>query len=120
MAMRKHYGVDPASVELINVNFPLTPTLMSGQVDAVAGAFRYFYLGQMRIHDRVGRCFNPEDNSVPACDALTDHANPKSMRAAAICRFLRAVSGFRGFHGPHEVGPEGPRGRRYHGDLNAN
>ncbi len=36
------YGVSLESVELVNVNWSLSPSLMSGQVDAVIGAFRNF------------------------------------------------------------------------------
>lgn len=91
MTMLKHNGVDPASVELINVNFSLSPALMAGQVDAVAGAFRNFELEQMRISGSEGRCFNPEDNGVPAYDELIYLANPKTMKADAIRRFLHAT-----------------------------
>lgn len=35
-------GVDPASVHLVNVNFNLTPSLLSGQVDAVIGAYKNY------------------------------------------------------------------------------
>lgn len=35
-------GVDPAGVQLVNVNFNLTPALLSGQVDAVVGAYKNY------------------------------------------------------------------------------
>lgn len=35
-------GVDPAKVQLINVNFNLAPALLSGQVDAVIGAYKNY------------------------------------------------------------------------------
>ena len=49
------YGVDLDEVELVNVNFALSPSLMSGQVDAVIGAYRNFELNQMDIEGRQGK-----------------------------------------------------------------
>jgi len=40
----KTHGVSLDEVELINVNWSMSPSLMSGQVDAVIGAFRNFEL----------------------------------------------------------------------------
>ena len=50
-------GLTLNDIELINVNWSLSPALMSGQVDAVIGAFRNFELNQMEIEGRPGRCF---------------------------------------------------------------
>ena len=47
--MLSPHGVDLDDIELINVNFSLSPAIMSGQVDAVIGAFRNFELNQMDI-----------------------------------------------------------------------
>src|SRR5690606_18751904 len=44
--MLEEAGVDKSSVELINVNFALSPSLISGQVDATIGGFRNFELTQ--------------------------------------------------------------------------
>jgi len=51
------YGVSTDEIELVNVNFSLSPSLMSGQVDAVIGAYRNFELNQMDIEGVKGRCF---------------------------------------------------------------
>ena len=52
VAMLARHGLTPDDVELINVNFALSPALLSGQVDAVIGAYRNFELNQL---DRVRR-----------------------------------------------------------------
>ena len=39
-AMLERHGLTLDDIELINVNFSLSPSLISGQVDAVIGAFR--------------------------------------------------------------------------------
>ena len=85
------YGVSLDDIELVNVNFSLSPSLMSGQVDAVIGAFRNFELNQMDIEGRPGRCFYIEEEGVPPYDELIYVANPEVMDADKIARFLAAT-----------------------------
>ena len=85
------YGVGFDEVELVNVNFSLAPSLMSGQVDAVIGAYRNFELNQMDIEGRPGRCFYIEEEGVPSYDELIYIANPDRMDKALIARFLAAT-----------------------------
>lgn len=85
------HGVAPEDVEMINVNFSLSPALMSGQVDAVIGAFRNFELNQMEIEGVEGRCFYIEEEGVPSYDELIYVANPDHMDADRIARFLEAT-----------------------------
>ena len=69
-AILNRAGLSPKDVTLINVNFSLSPSLISGQVDAVIGAFRNFELNQMDIVNRPGRAFYGEEEGVPAYDEL--------------------------------------------------
>ena len=69
-AMLERHGLKLADVTLINVNFSLSPALISGQVDAVIGAFRNFELNQMDIVKHPGIAFYPEENGVPPYDEL--------------------------------------------------
>jgi putative hydroxymethylpyrimidine transport system substrate-binding protein len=85
------YGVTLDDVELINVNFSLSPSLMTGQVDAVIGAYRNFELNQMDIEGRPGTCFYIEEEGVPSYDELIYVANPKTMDKDKIARFLAAT-----------------------------
>ncbi|RVW00050.1 ABC transporter ATP-binding protein [Mesobaculum littorinae] len=78
-------------VELVNVNFALSPALMAGQVDAVIGAFRNFELNQMKIEGVAGRCFYPEEHGVPIYDELIYVANPELMDPDRVARFLAAT-----------------------------
>ncbi len=82
-------GMD--DVELVNVNWSLSPSLMSGQVDAVIGAFRNFELNQMEIEGVEGRCFYLEEEGLPAYDELIYVANPETMDPDMIERFLAAT-----------------------------
>lgn len=78
-------------IELVSVNWSLSPSLMSGQVDAVIGAYRNFELNQMEIEGVPGRCFYIEEEGVPAYDELVYVANPDTMNADMIRRFLLAT-----------------------------
>ncbi|EAQ03501.1 ABC transporter, periplasmic substrate-binding protein [Pseudooceanicola batsensis HTCC2597] len=90
-AMLGQAGLSTADVELVNVNWSLSPALMAGQVDAVIGAFRNFELNQMEIENVAGRCFYPEEEGVPTYDELIYVANPQTMDADMIRRFLAAT-----------------------------
>lgn len=84
-------GLTMGDVELINVNWSLSPSLMTGQVDAVMGAFRNFELNQMEIEGIGGRCFYLEEEGLPPYDELIYVANPESMDADKLSRFLSAT-----------------------------
>jgi putative hydroxymethylpyrimidine transport system substrate-binding protein len=90
-ALLDEAGLSLDDVELVNVNWSLSPSLMSGQVDAVIGAFRNFELNQMEIEGVPGRCFYIEEHGVPIYDELIYVANPETMDADAVARFLAAT-----------------------------
>lgn len=81
-------GLTLDDVELVNVNWSLSPALMAGQVDAVIGAFRNFELNQMDIEGVKGRCFHLEEHGLPAYDELIYVANPERMDRELVARFL--------------------------------
>ncbi len=89
--MLSHNGLSMDDITMVNVNWSLSPSLMSKQVDAVIGAFRNFELHQMAIEGVTGRCFYPEQESLPAYDELIYVANPERMDADKIRRFLAAT-----------------------------
>ncbi len=90
-AILEKYGVKLEDVELVNVNFSLSPSLMSGQVDAVIGAFRNFELNQMKIENVPGKCFFLEEVGVPPYDELIYVANSKNIDKEKIRKFLKAT-----------------------------
>lgn len=81
----------PEDVILINVNFSLSPALLSGQVDAVIGAFRNFELNQMELAKKPGRAFYPEEEGVPPYDELVIVANRDQLNDPRFRRFLIAL-----------------------------
>jgi len=90
-AILRPHGLDFDDIELVNVNWSLSPSLMSKQVDAVIGAFRNFELNQMDIENVPGRCFYLEEEGLPAYDELIYVANPKMKDDDRIRRFLAAT-----------------------------
>jgi putative hydroxymethylpyrimidine transport system substrate-binding protein len=90
-AMLARHGLSIDDVELVNVNFSLSPSLMSGQVDAVIGAFRNFELNQMDIEGRPGRAFYLEEEGVPAYDELIVVARNDRLSDPSFVAFLDAI-----------------------------
>lgn len=91
-AMLGTAGLGLDDIEMVNVNWSLSPAVMSGQVDAVIGAYRNFELNQMEIEGVKGRCFYPEELGLPVYDELIYVANPERMNADQINRFLDATA----------------------------
>lgn len=90
-AMMSRHGLTLKDITLINVNFSLSPSIVSGKVDAVIGAFRNFELNQMDIVGKPGRAFYPEEEGVPPYDELIVVAHKDSIKQAKYGRFLNAI-----------------------------
>ncbi len=90
-AILNHAGLTMDDIEMINVNWSLTPALMTGQVDATIGGYRNFELTQMKIEGGEGRCLFVEEQGVPTYDELIFVANPATLDRDATARFLHAV-----------------------------
>jgi putative hydroxymethylpyrimidine transport system substrate-binding protein len=90
-AMLEQAGLNLTDVKLVNVNFSLSPSLLSGQVDAVIGAFRNFELNQMDLEKRPGRAFYVEEHGVPAYDELILVANKNQINDAKYRHFVDAL-----------------------------
>ena len=91
VAMLARHGLTPDDVELINVNFALSPALLSGQVDAVIGAYRNFELNQLDLEGSPGRAFYPEEEGIPPYDELIFVANSEALADPRLPRFLDAI-----------------------------
>ena len=68
--MLQHHGVSMNDVELINVNWSLSPSLIAKKTDAVIGSFRNFELNQMLLENHKGRAFLVEEHGVPVYEEL--------------------------------------------------
>lgn len=90
-SMLQHHGVSTKDVELINVNWSLSPSLIAKKTDAVIGAFRNFELNQMDIEGHPGRAFFVEDHGVPAYDELILVVNNKERDSDKWSRLNKAL-----------------------------
>jgi len=90
-AMLARNGLTLKDIELVNVNWSLSPSLLSGKVDAVIGAFRNFELNQMDIEGSPGRAFYVEEQGVPAYDELILVVNNKDRTNPKYARFVQAL-----------------------------
>lgn len=90
-AMLSSVDLKENDVELINVNWSLSPSLLSGQVDAVIGAFRNFELNQLALENHKGKAFFPEEHGVPAYDELILVAHKDKAQDAKFSAFLTAL-----------------------------
>jgi putative hydroxymethylpyrimidine transport system substrate-binding protein len=90
-AMLASEGLTLDDVELVNVNFALSPALLSRQVDAVIGAFRNVELNQLELEGSPGRAFYPEEHGVPAYDELIFIVNKAALDDSRLPRFLDAI-----------------------------
>ncbi|RUM41827.1 MAG: ABC transporter ATP-binding protein [Desulfobulbus sp.] len=89
--MLKQAGLTLDDVKLVNVNFSLSPSLLSKKVDAVIGAFRNFELNQMDIEHHPGRAFFVEEYGIPAYDELIIVANKKAVGSGKLRKFVNAL-----------------------------
>ncbi|MEE2997127.1 MAG: ABC transporter substrate-binding protein, partial [Pseudomonadota bacterium] len=90
-SMLQNNGLTLKDINLVNVNFSLSPALISGKVDAVIGAYRNFELNQLDILKRPGRAFYVEEEGVPPYDELIVIANRKDIDNERLRKFVNAI-----------------------------
>jgi putative hydroxymethylpyrimidine transport system substrate-binding protein len=90
-AMLKPHGLTLDDIEMVNVNWSLSPSLITGKVDAVIGAYRNFELNQMDIEGHPGRAFYVEEEGVPAYDELVLVINNQDRGDKRFARFVAAL-----------------------------
>ena len=90
-AMLARHSLSLDDIELVNVNFALSPALLAGQVDAVIGAFRNFELNQLELEGQPGRAFYVEEEGVPAYDELILVARDDRLQDADLRAALDAI-----------------------------
>ena len=89
--MLSENGLSIEDIKLINVNFSLSPALISKNVDAVIGAFRNFELNQLSILGKEGKAFYVEEHGVPAYDELIIVAKSDNVEEEKFVKFMNAM-----------------------------
>jgi len=64
-AVAQSAGLTREDYELINVSFNLTPSLLTGTVDAVVGAYRNYEINQLALEGKDAGYFSIEKHGVP-------------------------------------------------------
>jgi putative hydroxymethylpyrimidine transport system substrate-binding protein len=81
-----------SDVTLVNVNFALAPSLLSGQTDAVMGAFRNYESHQIVLKGKAVRTFAVEAFGVPAYEELVFLAARDNVKALKLRRFAEVTA----------------------------
>ena len=89
--MLEKYNIKMTDVDLVNINFSLSPSLIANKVDAVIGAFRNFELNQMDIVNHPGKAFYPEEHGVPSYEELIYISNTKNRNNPVFDKFFKAI-----------------------------
>jgi putative hydroxymethylpyrimidine transport system substrate-binding protein len=89
--MLSQAGLTMNDVTLVNVNFSLSPSLLSGKVDAVIGAFRNFELNQMALANQPGRAFYVEEHGIPPYDELILICHADRVSDPVLGQFVDAL-----------------------------
>ena len=88
-------GVDPGTVEEVNVGFNLTPAMASGKVDATLGAFWNYEGVDLERRKKDPRILRVDDLGVPTYNELIVVARAPDLKggsAPKVRRFLQALS----------------------------
>ncbi len=87
-------GVDPATVEEVNVGFNLSPALLTGKVDAVLGAFWNYEGVDLRLRGKRPEIIRVDDAGIPTYNELVLVANADTLEEDRdrISAFLAALS----------------------------
>lgn len=89
--MLKPHGLTLKDVQLVNVGWSLSTSLIAGKVDAIYGAYRNFELNQINLEGAQGKAFYVEEEGIPPYDELVVIANSKNIQPAMIKKFNRAL-----------------------------
>ena len=84
-------GVSINDVKLVNVNWALSTSLISGKVDAVIGAYRNFEKHQLNIEGYEATLFYPEQHGVPTFDELVMITHSDNAKSAKTKNMVRAI-----------------------------
>ena len=84
-------GLSLKDITLVNVNFSLSPSLLSRKTDAVIGAYRNFELNQMDIEGHPGRAFFVEEHGIPPYDELILVTHRNRITDPKLRKFVDAM-----------------------------
>ena len=92
-AVAQAAGLSRDDYELINIGFNLTPSLLTGNVDAVVGAYWNYELNELALEGKDAGYFPVEKHGVPDYYELVFIANDQTLsrRRGLAKRFMTAI-----------------------------
>ena len=87
----ERHGLSLDAVETVDIHFAIVPALMSGQVDAVIGAFRNFEPTKLRLEGSEARVFFLEEEGIPPYDELIVITQAQRAAGRDMQAFTRAL-----------------------------
>jgi putative hydroxymethylpyrimidine transport system substrate-binding protein len=93
-AVAENAGLKPSDYKMYRVGFNLVPPLLTGQMDAVIGAFRNYEAIQIELEGKEVGIFPLEENGVPDFYELVIITNTKRIEEdpATVRGFMRGLS----------------------------
>ena len=93
-AVAAQAGLKTSDYETIRLGFNLSPSLLSGQVDAVCGAFRNYEAVQIELEGRPVGIFALEEHGIPDFYELVIIANTKTVKEnpAKVQALMKALT----------------------------
>jgi putative hydroxymethylpyrimidine transport system substrate-binding protein len=94
-AVAQSAGLTRNDYELINIGFNLTPSLLTGKVDAVVGAYWNYEINELALEGKEAGFFPVEKHGVPDYYELVFIANDGILkkRREVATRFITAIDG---------------------------
>jgi putative hydroxymethylpyrimidine transport system substrate-binding protein len=94
-AVAQSAGLMKGDYELINIGFNLTPSLLTGKVDAVVGAYWNYEINELALEGKEAGFFPVEKHGVPDYYELVFIANEQTLKKKreVAARFIRAIDG---------------------------
>ena len=94
-AVAQSAGLMRGDYELINIGFNLTPSLLTGKVDAVVGAYWNYEVNELALEGKEAGFFPVEKHGVPDYYELVFIANDETLKKKreVAMRFMRAIDG---------------------------
>lgn len=89
--MLQKHGLTEKDVEIVNVRYNLTQSLLSHQVDAVTGLMRNFEIPQIEAKNEKIVAFFPEENGIPTYSELIFIAHVDHVQDSRFPKFLAAI-----------------------------
>ena len=89
--MLEYNGLTLDDVELVNINWQISQSLVTKKVDAVVGGPRNFNIPELRKYGIEGKAFYPEENGLPNYEELILITNKTNASSDTTKKIVRSI-----------------------------